>query len=68
MNTYLDELAVRERLDEARADAARWSLIQSLRPARRPVRMVLGWALIRAGRWVAGRAPRRGGEPTRVTA
>jgi len=68
MNTYLDEQLVRERLDEARAFAARQALIRSFGPVRRPVRQVLGRALIRTGHWVAGRAPRRAGGPSRVTA
>lgn len=68
MNTYLDEELVRQRLDEARAFAAQQALLWSVRPARRPVRVRLGLALIRTGHWVAGRAPRRAGEPSRVTA
>ena len=68
MNTYVEEQLVRERLDEARAFAAQQALIRSLRPARRPVRVALGMALIRTGHWVAGRAPRRTGQPSRVTA
>jgi len=68
MNTYLDEHLVRERLDEARAFAAQQALIQSLRPVRRPMRVAVGLALIRTGHWVAGRAPRRAGGPSRVTA
>ena len=68
MNMYLDENLVRERLDEARAMAAQMALVRSLRPIRRPVRVAVGLALIRAGRWMAGRAPKRAGEPSRVTA
>jgi hypothetical protein len=68
MNVYVDEQLVRERLDEARALAARYAMIQSLRPVRRPVRVAVGLALIRMGHWVAGRAPRRTGAPGRVTA
>jgi hypothetical protein len=68
MSTHLDECLVRERLDEARALAAREALVRSLRPVRRPMRVVLGWALIRAGHWIAGRAPRRSGDPSRATA
>ncbi len=67
MNIYLDELLVRERLDEARALAARQALVRSLRPVGRPVRAALGLALIRIGHWVAGRAPRRAGQPRRAT-
>lgn len=59
MNTHLDLQLARERLDEARAAAARSALVRSLRPARRPVRVAVGLALIRIGHWLAGRAPRR---------
>ena len=68
MNPQLEELMARQRLDEARAEAARWALVRSLRPARRPVRVTVGLALIRTGHWVAGRAPRRVSAPRRVTA
>ena len=68
MNMYLDELLVRERLDEARALAAQLALVRSLRPARRPVRVAVGLALIRAGHALAGRAPDRTGAPRRMTA
>jgi hypothetical protein len=60
---HLEEYLVRERLDEARAQAARRRLVTSLEPVRRlPFRALLGLALIKAGRWVAGRAPRRAPE------
>lgn len=72
MIMHLDEQLVRERLDEARADAARQALIRSLRPVRRPVRVIVGVALIKIGHWVAGQAPKaipkQSGEPGRVTA
>ena len=68
MNSQLEEQVARQRLEEARAEAARWALVRSLRPARRPVRVVLGHALIKAGRWVAGRAPRDVSTPRRATA
>jgi hypothetical protein len=72
MIMHPDEQLVRERLDEARAYAARQALIRSLRPVRRPVRVIVGAALIKIGRWVAGQAPKafpkRSGEPGRVTA
>jgi hypothetical protein len=68
MNLYLDERLIKDRLDDARASAARHALVRLLRPVRRPVRVALGLALIRAGRWMAGRAPRRAGQPGRVTA
>lgn len=72
MITYLEEQLVRERLKEARATAARLALIRSLRPVRRPVRVAVGAALIKIGHWIAGQAPKaapkRSGEPGRVTA
>ena len=68
MNLYLDEQLVRDRLADARVMAARHSLASRLRPVRRPVRVALGLALIRAGHWMAGRAPRRAGQPRRATA
>ncbi len=68
MITYLEEQLVRERLDEARALGARQALVRSLRPVRRPLRVALGLLLIRTGHWLAGRAPRRTGQPGRVTA
>jgi hypothetical protein len=43
-------------------------LIRQLRPARKPMRVVVGFALIKIGHWVAGRAPRRAGQPRRATA
>lgn len=68
MNTHLHEQLVRERLDEARATAARLALVRKLRPARRSVRVAVGFALIKAGHWVAGRAPRPAARPRRATA
>lgn len=68
MNTHLHEQLVRERLDEARATAAQLALIRKLRPARRPVRVTIGFALIRVGHWVAGRAPKLAARPRRATA
>lgn len=61
MNTHLHAQLVKERLDEARAEAAQVALLRALAPARRPVRVALGFALIKVGRWVAGRTagPRR---------
>jgi len=68
MYTHLEAWMVRERLEEARAFAARQAVLQSLRPERRPVRVSLGLSLIRIGRWLAGQAPRSASEPHRVTA
>src|SRR5262245_47582155 len=68
MNTYLQECLVRERLDEARALAAEWAAVRSLRPVRRPMRVLVGLALIRAGRWLAHRTPKRTASPGRMPA
>ena len=68
MNLQLEEQVARQRLDEARAEAARVAVLRGLRPARRPLRVTVGFALIKVGHWVAGRAPRRAAEPRRVTA
>ena len=67
MYTDLDGLVVANRLEEARDFAARQRLIAALRPTRSPVRVLVGLALIRAGRWVAGQTPRRGIEPYRAS-
>ncbi len=68
MNPEMEQLVARVRLDEARAEAARWALLRGLRPARRPLRVAVGFALIKAGRWVAGRASRQAVTPRRATA
>jgi len=68
MNPQLAEQMVKQRLDEARAEAAQVALLRSLRPARRPMRVAVGFALIKIGHWVAGRAPRRTVAPRRATA
>ena len=68
MNPQMEEQVARQRLEEARAEATRWALIRQLRPARKPMRVVVGFALIKIGHWVAGRAPRRAGQPRRATA
>lgn len=57
LNEYTAEWLVRERLAEARAYARRQSLIESVRPPRRPARVALGNALIRAGHWMLGQVP-----------
>lgn len=68
MNTHLEEWMVRERLEEARAFAARQATLSSIRARRLPVRVSVGFALIRVGRWLAGQAPKPQGEPKRATA
>ncbi|HEY7653280.1 MAG TPA: hypothetical protein VIG07_10700 [Methylomirabilota bacterium] len=59
MDTHMDLQLAKDRLAEARATAAQWALVRSLRPARRPVRVTVGLALIKIGYWLAGRTPRR---------
>jgi hypothetical protein len=68
MDTHQLECLARERLDEARAQAATWAMVRSLRPTRQPLRVWMGLTLIRWGRWLAQRAPKRATEPGRVTA
>lgn len=68
MNTHLHEQLVKERLDEARGTAARLALLRKLGPVRRPVRVTVGFALIKIGRWMAGRAPKPAAGPRRATA
>lgn len=66
MNAYLDELIARERIADARAQAAQLALVQGLSPAPRRIRMAFGRALIRVGHWVAGREAGHS-HPRRVT-
>ena len=65
MNVYLDELIARERIADARAEAAQLALVQGLSPAPRRIRVAVGRALIRVGHWVAGREARHS-HPRRV--
>jgi len=58
MNHFLDELMVRERIAEARAEAAQLARFQGLSAAPRPIRVAFGRALIRVGHWMAGQEPR----------
>ena len=56
INCYAMEQLVEARLAERRADAARYALLASLKGGRRGLRAILGFALIRAGRWMTRRA------------
>lgn len=58
LNVYLVEFLVRERLREAErlARASQWVEEASGERSRR-LRVALGRAIIRAGRWVLGEAP-----------
>jgi hypothetical protein len=62
-NTYVAEMLVRDRLRELRAAAAAARLADAARPPRRPLRVVIGAALVSVGeRLLAGtmhRAPAR---------
>ena len=58
MNIYLDELIARERIADARAEAAQLALLRDLSPTPRPMRVAFGRALIRVGHWMAGQEPR----------
>jgi hypothetical protein len=61
VNEYVLEVLVREKLDEARAMAARRVLVRDSRPARAPLRARVGAALIVLGERLGGAvAPRPG--------
>ena len=68
MNTYIEELVARSRLEEARAEAETRRLVAALTPARPALRRTIGLALIKAGRRLASEAPRRAPEPGRIAA
>jgi hypothetical protein len=57
-SVYLTEVLVRERLREAErlAGASQW-VEEAWGRRRRSLRVALGRAMIRAGRWVLGQAP-----------
>ena len=57
MNTYVEESWAHQKLVEARVEAARQNLVASLKGERPALRVSLGLALIRTGRWLAGRTP-----------
>lgn len=63
-NEYFAEWLVRERLAEARALAARATLIRAVRPPRRRLRATVGLVLIRIGQGLLGRAAEYAGEPS----
>ncbi len=56
MNTYALEIMARDRLDRARAEAARHALSKTsgARPPRSRARVSLGLLLISLGRWLRG--------------
>jgi hypothetical protein len=54
MDLYLATVMAQERLRDLRSAARRHALVSAARPARRPLRVVLGTALIRLGRMTLG--------------
>ena len=54
MNLYASEVIARHHLAELRAEAARHVLARSLAPARPPLRVSVGHALIRMGTRLLG--------------
>jgi len=66
VNYYLAEQIAKDRLDEAREMARQARLVGNSAPE--PVRVVLGLALIRAGRYLAGHAAKGSAHPRRVPA
>ena len=59
MNGYALEILARDHLAELRARCERQELIRAAMPAAGSLRVALGLALIRAGRWTLGDADRR---------
>ncbi len=57
MYDYFTALLAEQRLAEIREFAAREALARAGRPPRRPLRIVLGTALVRAGHWMLRQAP-----------
>ena len=68
INYYLAEQIGKDRLDEARAMAAQARLMGSTRPTPDPLRVILGLALIRLGRALAGQAVKSSTGPRQATA
>ena len=68
INYYMAEQAAKDRLNEARAIAAQARLAAMASPAPERLRVVLGLALIRLGRSLAGDGAKRAGSPRRATA
>lgn len=65
MDDHFMGLLVRERLAEAEALVERWARLRAACRPRRPLRVRLGTALIRAGQWLLRRAPDGSREPSR---
>jgi hypothetical protein len=58
MNGYALEVLARDHLAELRARCERHELVRAAAPAASSLRVALGLALIRAGRWTLGSADR----------
>ena len=58
MNMHIEEYLAHEKLAEARTRAATHLMLQAADLERPGVRVTVGLALIRTGRWLAGPAPR----------
>jgi hypothetical protein len=59
MNDYALEMLARDHLAELRTRCERHELIRAATPAAGSLRIALGLALIRVGRWTLGDADRR---------
>ena len=68
MNVHLEAYLAHEKLAEARARAATHLLVQAAKVGNPSLRVALGLALIRTGRWLAGPAPRTARQTSRLTA
>jgi hypothetical protein len=68
MNAYLAEQIAKDRLKEARAMARVARLMDASGAGPEPLRVIVGLALIRLGRSLAGRAAKGATGPRRATA
>jgi hypothetical protein len=57
MDEYMLQWLANQRTTEIREFCQRLALARAVRPPRRPIRLRLGLALIRAGRWLLRRVP-----------
>jgi hypothetical protein len=58
LNSYAVEMLARDQLAELRRAATRHHVIRTAMPPRRPIRLVVGMALIRLGTLAVGRGQR----------
>lgn len=68
LNAHLEEWMARDRMAEARAQAAVQTALRQAGIGSPPLRVSIGLALIGLGRWVAGTTGRRASQPKQVTA